>query len=285
MSGIGKRSATGIILLFCLFWSAAAAQAHTPQDELLPDVGVDEQPGAQLPLDLSFTDQGGKSVRLGTYFAGGPVILTLNYYACPELCPIIFKNLSNTVNGMKGLSLERDFRIVTVSINPEETVAAAHAKSAEAYRMLRGVAGLGERWPFLLGREADIRKLTKAVGVRYTRLEKNNFAHPSVFVVLTPEGRVSRYLYGLEHSPTDLKLALIEAAAGRIGGSTLLNRVLLYCYHYDPVGRKYAVAAINVMKIAGGVVVLLLGVLLLALWRREGKQGAGTGGGEPGGGS
>lgn len=281
MTGIGKRSAAGITLLFCLFWAAAVSHAHTLKDQLLPEVGVDEHLSAQVPLDLSFTDQEGKRVKLGDYFAGGPVILTLNYYACPELCPIIFRNLSNTVKGIKGFSLERDFRIVTVSINPAETAAAARAKSAETYRMLAGVAGMGGRWPFLLGDEGEIRKLAGAVGVRYTRLEKNNFAHPSVFVILTPEGRVSRYLYGLELSPTDLKLALIEAAAGKIGGSTLLNRVILYCYHYDPVGKKYALIAVNVMKIAGGAVLLLLAALLLTLWRRDSRgkvEGEGTDG-------
>lgn len=285
MTRIGKQSAGRVVLLiFFLFWTAASVRAHTAEDQLLPDVGVDERPGAQLPLDLRFTDQAGKRVRLGDYFSGGPVVLTLNYYACPMLCPVTFKNLSDTVNGIKGLSLARDFRIVTVSINPEETTTAASNKAAVTYRMLPGVDLPGSRWPFLLSGEKEIRRLTGTVGVRYTRLEKDNFAHPSVLVVLTPEGRVARYLYGLEQSPTDLKLALIEAAAGRIGGATLLNRVLLYCYHYDPVGKKYALAAMNVMKIAGGTVLLLFGILLLALWRRE-KRGRGADGVKPGGSS
>lgn len=252
--------------------------AHTSQDELLPDVGVDEKLGAQIPPDLAFTDQDGKAVRLGDYLTGGPVVLTLNYYSCPMLCPLIFKNLTKTVNAVQGLSLGKDYRIVTVSIDPEETTARASDKARETWRMQPTLADPGRRWPFLLGQAPEIERLTKSVGVRYVRLEQNNFAHPSVLVVLTPQGRVARYLYGIEQRPADLKLALVEAAGGRIGGSAFLNQVLLYCYHYDPVGKKYALAAMNVMKIAGGVVLLLLGVLLVTLWRRE-RPAGGTGGG------
>ena len=248
------------------------SQGHTARDETLPNVGVDEKLGARLPLDLAFTDQDGREVRLAHFFAGGPVILTLNYYSCPTLCPLIFRNLSNTISTIRGLSPTKDFRIVTVSIDPDETPARARAKAGEAWRMLPGMTAPGERWPFLRGTAPEIDRLTKTVGVRYVRLEKNNFAHPAVIIVLTPEGRVARYLYGLEQSPADLKLALIEAAGGQIGGSTLLNRVILYCYHYDPVGRKYALAAINIMKIAGGGILLLLGILLFDLWRKE-KRG------------
>ncbi len=253
-------------------------RAHTAQDELLPDVGVDEKLGAQLPLDLAFSDQDGKPVRLGDYLTGGPAVLTLNYYSCPMLCPLIFRNLTNTVNAIQGLSLGKDFRIVTVSIDPEETTARARDKAQETWRMLPALADPQRRWPFLLGQAPEIDRLTKTVGVRYVRLEKNDFAHPSVLVVLTPQGKVARYLYGIEQRPADLKLALVEAAGGRIGGSAFLNQVLLYCYHYDPVGKKYALAAMNIMKIAGGAVLLLLGVLRLTLWRRERPAGGGEGG-------
>ncbi|KAF0216094.1 MAG: hypothetical protein FD174_3856 [Geobacteraceae bacterium] len=262
---------------------AAERLHHDPQDQVLRQIGVDEKHGAQIPLDLVFTDKEGKSVRLGDYFTGEPVILTLNYYDCPMLCPLIFRNLITTMNGIKGFSLGKDFRIVTVSFNPEETLDKARAKATETYGMLRGVALPESRWPFLMGKETSIVPLAKSVGFRYAQVGKGNFAHPAVIMVITPKGRIARYLYGLEQDPRDLKLALIEAAGGRIGGSELLNRALLYCFHYDPVGKKYALAALNVMKIAGGTVLLLLGILLLALWRREkrgsgkGEQGPGTG--------
>lgn len=270
-------------LLLTLFLSLALLpnplQAHTLQDEALPNVGVDEKFGTQLPLDLVFTDQDGKMVRLGDYFTGGPVILTMNYYSCPMLCPLIFRNLSNAIGAIEGVSLETDYRIVTVSIDPDETVERAHSKAEETWRMLAGVAVLGKRWPFLFDRGPAGSRLARAVGVRYARLGDNNYAHPSVIMVLTPAGKVARYLYGIEQRPADLKLALTEAAGGKIGGSPFLNQVLLYCYHYDPVEKKYALAAVNIMKIGGGTVFLLFGILLLTLWRREkhGPGGAGAG--------
>ncbi|HTP64968.1 MAG TPA: SCO family protein [Geobacteraceae bacterium] len=243
--------------------------AHTIRDEALPNVGVDEKLGSRVPSDLIFTDQDGRQVRLGDYLTGGPVVLTLNYFSCPTLCPLVFRNLANTTASIKGLSPDRDYRIVTVSIDPEETRERARAKAEETWRMLAGITGPDRRWPFLFDNGASGRRLAAAAGVRYTRLEKNNFAHPSVILILTPDGRVARYLYGIELRPTDLKLALTEAADGKIGGSPFLNQVILYCYHYDAAERRYALAAMNIMKIAGGGVLLLLGGLLLLLWRRE----------------
>jgi protein SCO1/2 len=254
------------------FFSIAPSPAHTEQDELLPNIGVDEKLGAQLPLDLAFIDQDGKTVRLKDYIAGRPVILSLNYYSCPTLCPLVFRNLSRTISSIKGLSPARDYSIVTVSIDPEETVERARAKAEETWRMAPAVAPPARHWPFLLGKQGNIERLAKGTGFRYTRLGPGNFAHPSVFIVITPTGKVARYLYGIDLSPADLKLALMEAAGGKIGGSPFLNQVLLYCYHYDPVGKKYGLAAVNIMKIAGGGILLLLGVLLFFLWRGDKRR-------------
>lgn len=286
-----KSLAAGI----CLFLSAllaagpfsSPARAHTLKDEQLASVGVDERPGAQLPLDLPFTDQDGRQVRLGDYFTGGPVILTLNYYSCPTLCPVVFRNLAGTVTAIKGLSPAKEYRIVTVSIDPEESTARARAKAAESWRMLPQLSSPERNWPFLLGDQPALERLAKSVGVRYVRLGKNDFAHPSVILVVTPDGRVSRYLYGLEQRPVDLKLALIEAAGGRIGGSELVNRALLYCFHYDPAEKKYLLAARNIMTGGGIVTLFLVGVPLALFWRRERMRrreattgsGSGAGGG------
>lgn len=270
-----KTSATLCALLvvwLCLPPSAPATQLT--EQEILRHIGVDEKPGTRIPLDLAFTDDKGRAVTLGNYFTGEPVILTLNYYSCPMLCPLTFRNLIMTMGEMQGLSLGRDFRIVTVSIDPEETLQRAREKVAETHGMLQGIADPGDRWCFLLGREPEIERLAGIVGYRYLRLGTNNFAHPSVLIVLTPDGRIARYLYGLELKPRDLKLALIEASDGRIGGSTVMNRVLLYCFHYDPAGRKYSLAAINIMKLAGATLLLLLGVLFLSLWRQEKRRSA-----------
>lgn len=273
-----------LLLAISLVWvfSATLSYSHAAQDETLPDVGVDEKLGVRIPLDLNFTDQDGKAVRLGDYFTGGPVILTLNYYACPTLCPLVFRNLSNTISGIKGLSVAKDYSLVTVSIDPEETLTRARAKAEETWLMVRGVELPARRWPFLSGDQLAIERLAKTIGYRYTRLEKSNFAHPSVFIVLTPDGKVARYLYGLEIRPADLKLALTEAAGGKIGGSPFINQVLLYCYHYDPVGKKYGLAAVNIMKITGVVIIVFLALLLIPLWRADKRRKEESGGPEAG---
>jgi protein SCO1/2 len=257
-----------------------APHAAPTEEEILRQIGVDEKPGAKVPLNLPFSDSQGRRVTLGKFFNGGPVILTLNYYSCPMLCPLTFRNLVETMNNIQGLSLGKDFRIVTVSIDPDETVERTREKEKETHAMLRGIDNPEQAWPFLFGGQQQIETLARTVGYRFLALGKNNFAHPSVLVILTPDGRVARYLYGIEQEPRDLKLALIEASGGKIGGSTVINRVLLYCFHYDPVGKKYALAAINVMKIVGGTVLLFLALLVFGLWRAEKRRTENTPGDE-----
>jgi protein SCO1 len=276
LSGEKRRSrvCTGFLLLWALFLAVltpAPASSHDPQDQVLEQIGVEERLGGHIPGDLAFRDQNGKTVLLADFFTGRPVVLTLNYYACPTLCPLVFRNLAETAGRMGALKLSRDFRIVTVSINPDESPELAREKSALTYRMLGRTADPETRWPFLMGNRASIERLAQSVGVRYTRLGKHEFAHPNVLVVATPDGRVSRYLYGLEQKPQDLKLALIEAADGKIGASAFMNRALLYCFHYDPVGKKYVLFAARLMTAAMlGVLLLTLG-LLIWLWKKERK--------------
>ena len=262
------------LLLSWQIFLPAAPHAAPSEEEILRQIGVDEKPGAQVPLDLPFSDSEGRKVTLGKFFSGGPVILTLNYYSCPMLCPLTFRNLVRTMNKIQGLSLGKDFRIVTVSIDPDETAERTREKERETHTMLRDSDDPEQKWPFLFGGQQQIKTLAGTVGYRYLSLGKNNFAHPSVLVILTPDGRVARYLYGIEQEPRDLKLALIEASDGKIGGSTVINRALLYCFHYDPVGKKYALAAINVMKIAGSIVMLFLALLVFGLWRAEKRRTA-----------
>jgi protein SCO1/2 len=250
------------------------AWAADPQEAILREIGVDERLGAGVPADLAFTEASGKRVRLGDYLGAGPVILTLNYYTCPMLCPLTFRSLAATMDGMKGLSPANDYRVVTVSINPEEIPEIAKVKAEEARAMVPALAGAGDRWPFLYGDAQSVRRLADAVGYRYRKVG-SDFAHPSVAVVLSPDGRVSRYLYGIEIPPRDLKLALIEAADGKIGASSAANALLMYCFQYDPVGRKYTLYARNVMRAAGAATVLLLAALLLFLWRRYGGTAGG----------
>lgn len=266
-SFIGFLFLTAWVLAFPLARCAPAHVRETP-DEILKQIGVDEKLGVQVPLDLLFRDEEGKTVRLGNFFGKGPVVLTLNYYTCPMLCPLTLRNLLLSTGRIGGISLDRDFRIVTVSIDPDEKVDAARARAGEMHAMMEGIGKPGSRWPFLAGGREEIGKLTASVGFRYRKVE-NEFAHPNVVVVLTPGGKISRYLYGIEQDPRDLRLALIEAAGGRIGESPNINRALLFCFHYDPVERKYALYARNIMKAGGVFTLVFLAVLYLALWKRR----------------
>ena len=244
-----------------------AHAVHDPQDDILKSIGVDEKLGGAVPLDARFRNEKGDEVRLGDYFTGGPVLLTLNYYTCPMLCPLTLRTLLGTVEKLKGIDLARDFRIITVSFNPEDRVETARARAGEIHEVMDGIPDPAARWPFLLGDAKAVGALTGAVGFRYRKVD-NEFAHPDVVVVLTPEGRISRYLYGIEQDPLDLKMALLEASGGNIGESTALNQVLLFCFQYDPVGKKYALYARNIMKAGGVLTIALLGGLLLVLWKR-----------------
>lgn len=262
--------ATAVLLLF--LGSVAAPppagghDARDPQDDILGSIGVDEKLGGKIPLDAAFRTPDGKEARLGDYVAEGPVLLTLNYYTCPMLCPLTLRNLLGSARDVKGIDLSRDFRIVTVSIDPGERPETARARAGEIHAEMVGIDDPPSRWPFLTGDGKAIDALTAAVGFRYRKVG-DEFAHPDVVVVLTPGGKVSRYLHGIEQDPVDLKLALIEAAGGNIGESTALNQVLLFCFHYDPVGKKYALYARNIMKAGGVLTIGLLGTLLFVLWR------------------
>ena len=272
MRGSGRICVVAFAFL-ALTWVTAplrsleAHPVHDPQDDIIESIGVDEKLSGAIPLDALFRDEKGDEVRLGDYFAGGPVLLTLNYYTCPMLCPLTLRTLLGTVEEVKGVTLARDFRIVTVSIDPGDSVEMARARADEIHDAMGGMPDPAARWPFLRGDAKAIKALTGAVGFRYRKVG-NEFAHPDVVVVLTPEGRISRYLYGIEQDALDLKMALLEAAGGNIGESTALNHVLLFCFQYDPVGKKYALYARNIMRAGGVLTIALLGGLLLVLWKR-----------------
>ena len=264
-------------LLLASAWALLAPgglPAHTrvdPQDEILRSIGVDEHLGDRVPGDATFRDHTGKIVRLGDHFGNGPILMTLNYYTCPMLCPLTLQNLLDTAREIGGISLGDDYRILTISIDPGDRVETARARAGEIHSRMEGTADPASRWSFLVGDEEAIGAVTRAVGFRYRKVG-SEFAHPDVNILLTPEGRISRYLYGVEQDPTTLKLALIEAAGGKIGSSEVLNRVLLYCFQYDPAGRRYALYARNIMKAGGVLTIVLFGALYLVLWKRRGKQ-------------
>ncbi len=249
-----------------LLVAAVPAWAGPSLPPVLRSVGFDQRLDGQVPLDLPFRDEAGGAVRLGDYFDTKPVILVLAYFKCPMLCTEVLNGLVRTMLDLP-LDLGKDFRIVTVSFDPRETPELAAAKK-KTYLERYGHRGAEDGWHFLTGEEASIKRLTEAVGFRYTydpRTDK--FAHASGILVLTPTGRISRYFYDIRYSPRDLRLGLVEASAGRIGSR--VDQILLYCFHYDPVEGKYGPTIMTFVRLGGVLTLLAVGLFLAVLWRRE----------------
>jgi protein SCO1/2 len=275
------RAFLTVVIVTCLSAGAARAQSDTPSlyerqsssqppsnklPELLTDIGLDQRLDAQVPLDLRFKDEAGRDVRLGDYFGRKPVILTLVYYECPMLCTQVLNGLTSAL-GVLSFTVGQEFDIVTVSFDPKETPELAAAKKA-AYLDRYKRKGAGRGWHFLTGDERSIAALTKAVGFRYAyNASIDQYAHVSGIMVLTPEGRLSRYFYGIEYGPRDVRLALIEAADRRIG--TPADQLLLYCFHYDPKSARYSLAIMRLVRTLGVATVLAMVGGIVVLRRRE----------------
>lgn len=254
------------ILVLLLIGSTSAQVPEDSTPPALKGVGLDQHLGEEVPRDLAFLDEAGRSVRLGDYFDERPLILTLNYYECPMLCTL---ELNGLVASLKTMSLEpeRDFRIVTVSINPKEGPALAAEKKA-LYVKNYARAGAASGWHFLTGEEPSIQELARRVGFRYAfDAASGQYAHAAGIVLLTPSGRISRYFYGVDYAPRDLRLALVESSEGKIG--SLADKVLLFCFHYDPATGRYSIAAMRAMRLGGVLTALVLGVMILRMLRRE----------------
>jgi len=249
----------------CLL-SVAPASADDGRPAGLRDVGLDQKLNEQVPLDLTFQDEGGQTVRLADYFGAVPVVLSLNYFDCPMLCPLVLNDVLRAARAIP-LRLGPDFRIVTVSIDPHDTPARAAAKQ-QWYAEQYGRGGTADGWHFLTGDERSIESLARAVGFRYV-LDSNSgqFAHTAGIMVLTPDGRLARYFYGVEYSPRDLRLALVEASRGRIG--SLADQMLLFCFHYDEASGRYSFFVLNAIRAGGIATVLGLASLMAVLFRRE----------------
>ncbi len=249
---------------------SVSAQLADQVPEVLEEVGVTEHLNAKLPLDLEFRDEDGNWVELGSFFDGQrPVILTLNYYRCPMLCGLM---LNGVVDGLEAMSWTpgAEFEIVTISINPLETPELARAKKQNYLKRLERPAA-AKGWHFMTGRELEIKRLAETIGFSYTYDPvSQEYAHAAAIFVCTPDGRVARYLYGIEYPAKRLKLALLEAADGTIGST--LDQLILYCYHYDPTNRRYTPVAMNIMRLGGGATALILGISLGAFWLREWRR-------------
>lgn len=241
--------------------------------EALKKVGIEQRLGEGLPLDAEFTDENRNKVKLGSYFGHGkPVILALVYYECPMLCNQVLNGLTGS---LKGMSLEagKDFDVIAISFDARENDLPDLAKNKKASYMERyGHPGTENGWHFLTGDQASIDAVTKAAGFSYEWDEKSKqFAHASGIMVVNPDGRLSKYFYGIDYSPKDLKFGLIESSENKIGSTT--DQLLLYCYHYDPSTGKYGFAVLSAMRIAAVALLLGMGIMGLVFWKRNRAKG------------
>jgi protein SCO1/2 len=264
----GHTCGRAVVAVFLLFVAVAApvrADGDRP-DDLLEQARFDQHLNAQVTPELTFRDDTGATVHLGDYFGSKPIVLVPAYYNCPNLCGVVIHDL---VARFKPLSFDvgNQFDVVFVSIDPRETPAIAAAKK-QSYLQEYGRTGTAAGWHLLTGEQASIQQLADEIGFRYAYdAALDQYAHPSGLLVLTPQGKISRYFYGLEYGTTDLRLGLVEASANRIGSP--LDQVLLRCYHYDPVTGKYDIAIMNIVRLAGVGITLVVGTMLLMLFRRE----------------
>jgi protein SCO1 len=272
-----RRPATALVAILVLALATAAlAQPMAPapgdivradeQPAALKDIGIDQRLNDRVPLALPFHDEVGRPVRLDDYFGKRPVILALVYYNCPMLCTQVLNGLVSALR-LVSLSAGRDFDVVAVSFDPREKPADAAAKK-NAYLARYQRPGSDPGWHFLTGDREAIAALARSVGFRF-RYDgtRDQFAHASALYLLTPEGRLSRYFYGIEYAPRDLRLGLVEASAGRIGNPA--DQVLLYCFHYDPKTGKYGAVVVNIVRLAGITTLLILGISILLMSRRQ----------------
>ena len=258
---------------------ASKPSAQVSPDEL-KNVGIDQRLDQQVPLELEFKDETGKTVKLGDYFQSGrPVILNLVYYTCPMLCGEELAGLSSAL-GVLRFTPGNEYEVVTVSINPDETPeVAAEKKKVFVDRMNERLEKKsdGTGWHFLTGQQAAIQQLADAVGFHYKRDTKTaQFIHSAAIMIVTPQGKLAQYYYGVEYSPKDLRLGLIEASRNKIGN--LVDQIQLYCFHYDPKSGRYGATITSLLRLGGAATVLLLGGLLIVMYRREphdSRKGAG----------
>ena len=248
--------------------SGPASQADAGN---LKDIGIDQHLDQQIPLDLQFKDEDGNTVQLGKYFKKGrPVILTLVYYQCPMLCSEVLSSLNSAMQVMK-FTAGNEYEVVTVSIDPRDTPEVAKAKKA-SYLKEYNRPGAEDGWHFLTGQPDNIAKLAQTVGWKYRWEPKmNQFVHAAGIMLVTPQGKLAQYYYGIEYAPKDLRLGLIEASQDKIGN--LVDAVLLYCYHYDPHTGKYGAVVSNMLRIGGAATILLLGGFIVLMVRRESHAG------------
>jgi protein SCO1/2 len=262
-----------LVLATCALGQGMSPSIESPPANVRPPglkhVGIEQHLDEQIPSGLPFRDETGKAVRLGDYFGKRPLILNLVYYKCPMLCSEVLSGLTSALKPMK-FDVGKDFDVLTISFDPRETPQDATESKAK-WLQRYAHPGAEQGWHFLTGPQQSIDGLTKAAGFSYDYNENSGqFAHATAILVLTPEGKIAQYYYGVEFSPKDLRLAMVQASQNRIG--SVVDQVLLYCYHYDPSAGKYSVVILRVLRLAGIATVVLLGGFIFAMVRLDSRN-------------
>lgn len=250
---------------------APSERQSTEQPQVLKEIGIDQKLDNQVPLDVEFKDEHGKTVTLADYAGDKPIVLSLVYYGCPMLCGQVLNGLTRSLKMLKDVPMlpGKDFEVVTFSFDPEETPELALEKKTNYVKEFNQ-PGAEKHWHWLTGSEENIKKVADAVGFRYTWDEKQQqYAHASAVFILTPDGKVSRYFFGIEYSPKDMRLGLTEASNGKIGGP--VEKVLLFCFHYDPTVGKYSMMVMRLIQVGGIITLLGLGTFMFFMLRRDYK--------------
>ena len=237
----------------------------------LRDVDITEHLGGALPRDATFRDSDGRAVKLGDFFDGKrPVLFVFAYHTCPMLCSLVLDATVKTLNEVSW-TVGDQFDVVSLSIDPHDTPETATRKRAQVVQSYERAKGDTRGWHFLVGDEDQIRRVTDAIGFQFNYdARQKQYAHPAAIYLLTPEAHIGRYLYGISYDPSDVRLGLLEASEGR--SITTTEKLLLFCYHYDPQGKRYSLVAMNVMRLGGAVTVVLLGGFLTIMWARERRK-------------
>jgi len=267
------RGFAGAVVIIVAMCSGAWGQMFrvqqgtaTPPADVLKRVGIEQHLNTQIPLDLKFRDEQGRDVKLGDYFGSKPVVLSMVYYECPMLCGEVLNGEASVFSALK-FDIGKEYQVVTVSFDPRETPELARAKK-KTFVERYGRPGGADGWHFLTGSQQSIDALTKAVGFNYAwDRDTRQFAHAAAIMVVTPDGRLAQYFYGVDYSPKDLRFGLVQASQKKIGN--VVDQILLYCYHYDPRTGKYGAIVSRALQIGGALTVLVLGGFLIIMFRLE----------------
>jgi protein SCO1/2 len=256
-------------------WSQGMEPAYALQGDaasntkisIFDKVGFEQRLNQQIPLGLTFLDENGQQVQLKQYFGSKPVILSLVYFQCPMLCSQVLNGMAGAFNGITRFNVGRDFNVVTVSFDPRDTPETA-AESKQTYLERYRRPGAAEGWHFLTGKKEQIDALASAVGFRFAWDPKiQQFAHASGIMLLTPDGRLAQYYYGIEYAPRDIQLGLIQSSQGKIGN--VVDKVILYCYEYDPARGRYGAVVFRILRLSALATVLVLGGFMIVMFRRD----------------